>query len=103
MKELPQVPLPGEERLVLNHTYEIKDVEPFTSELRGFEGIRVTLGNGSESDWTLALWTGRSVVGRKSKLGAFIEALGRDTNKWIGKRIQFRRWDRGDRVIAKVE
>jgi len=102
MKKLPEMPLPGEECMILNHTYEIKNVESFTSELRGFEGIRVTLNDGSDLFWAVALWMGRQIVGRKSKLGAFILALGNDPDKWVGQKIQFKKWEPRDRVIEKV-
>ena len=79
-------------------TYKITDAEEFASAVRGFRGLRVTLKDSEDNEYVEALWL-RSPVGPKSKLGAFISILGKETKKWIGKNITFISWKEGNRVI----
>jgi len=102
MKLTLQVPLPGDEELKIGATYRIKKVEPFTSQLRGFEGLRVEIDEvGGSQSLSIPLWQ-RDLASRRSKIGAFVIALGDDTDKWIGKQIIFEAWARGNRVIKVV-
>jgi len=102
MKLKIQVPLPADEDLKLGTPYRIKRVEPFTSQLRGFEGIRVEIEEvGGTQALSIPLWQ-RELASRRSKIGAFVIALGDDTDKWIGKQIVFEAWARGNRVIKVV-
>jgi len=102
MVKLPQLPLPGEEALRLDHPYRIISVSQFTSELRNFPGLRVELDGGVNDHIVVTPWL-RETVGRKSKIGAFILALGNDTDQWIGKVIIFRRWESRNREIEVVK
>lgn len=96
--QLPQLPLPGEEAIVLDKEYTIVSVEEFTSDVQGFYGWRVTLDGGPDDLLAIPLWV-RDIVGRKSKLGSFIEALGNDPKVWEGRIIKFARWVERDRLI----
>ena len=100
--KLPQLPLPGEEAIVLNKDYLIMSVEEFTSDVQGFFGWRVILDGGSNNLLAIALWV-RDIVGRKSKLGAFIETLGNDPDGWVGKIIRFVSWVAKERAIMEVK
>jgi len=102
MPEYPQVAQVGEEGIELGVRYKIKAIEDFVSELSHFEGIRVTLEDSKGSEIAIPLWTGRKTVGRKSKFGSFVVALGNDPEKWVGKEIIFISWTKGNRVIEKV-
>lgn len=95
----PKLPLPGEEILRLNYDYLIMDIEPFKSEVNGYFGFRVTLDGGKDNTLALALWY-RETVGRKSKMGSFLTALGENPTSWAGKMIRFVSWDAKNRVIA---
>ena len=48
------------------------------------------------------LWL-RPVVGSRSKLGAFIAALGNDIDKWVGKKVKIITWRHRNREIKVVE
>lgn len=47
------------------------------------------------------LWV-REVVGRRSKLGSFISALGKNPREWLGKRVRIVSWRQGARSIEVV-
>ena len=79
-------------------TYSIEEVDEFASAVRGFRGLRVSLKDNDGNTAVEALWL-RSPVGPKSKLGAFIGVLGKETKSWIKKRITFIAWKEGNRVI----
>lgn len=83
-------PKPGRE-------YKVKSAEEFKSAVRNFAGIRVVL-DGREGEVIESLWI-REIVGKNSKLGAFIKALGKNTDKWQGKKIFFKTWGVGQREI----
>ena len=78
--------------------YEIIEAEEFRSEVRQYKGLRITLKDQKGEQAIEALWI-RTPVGPKSKLGAFITILGKDTKKWIGRRIRFISWKIGNRQI----
>ena len=98
---MPDLPFPSDEAIKLNKDYVLVDVSPFTSEVQGFNGYRVVLDGGSDDLIAIALWS-REVVGRSSKLGSFLVALGRDQEEWTGKIIQFVAWQPKDRLIRVV-
>lgn len=100
--QMPQLPLPGEEALILDKEYSIVSVEEFVSDVQQFYGWRVTLDGGSDNLLAFALWV-RDIVGRKSKLGAFIAALGNDPDEWAGHIIKITRWVERDRAIEVVK
>jgi len=79
--------------------YEITGADEFSSQVRSFKGLRVSLKDSKGETAVEALWM-RSPVGPKSKIGCFIQLLGKNTDKWIGKRVRFVSWKAGNRVIA---
>jgi len=82
--------------------YEITKAEMVTTIVRGFKGVRVTLKDEKGNEYAEMLWI-REVVGPRSKLGAFIEALGDELTKWVGKKIFISRWRSGDRYIEVLK
>jgi hypothetical protein len=83
------------------HTYTIGECELFTSQVRSYKGLRVDMTAEDGTKVVAALWT-REIAGTKSKLGAFVAALGDDTDKWIGKKVKIVKWRSGDREIQVV-
>lgn len=100
--KLPQLPLPGAEAIKVGQKYVILTVEEFVSELQNFEGWRVTLDGGKDNLLAIPLWYGET-VSRTSKLGSFVDKLGNDYDKWIGKIIKFVKWSPKDNEITIVE
>jgi len=100
--KMPQLPLPGEETLKLGQKYVILSVEEFKSDVQGFLGWRVTLDGGKDDLLAIPLWV-RDIVGRSSKLGAFLVALGQDSDSWNGHIIEFVKWQPRDREIKVVK
>ena len=90
--------LPGDEVIKVGKKYVIASVEEFTSDVNHYKGIRVTLVDDDGQASTSALWLG-DVVNRASKLGAFIDSLGDDTDNWSGRIIQFETWTAKARKI----
>jgi len=82
-------------------TYTIREAEVFTSQVRSYKGIRVSMVAEDNTEVVTALWT-RDIAGEKSKLGTFISVLGNDTDKWISKKIKFVSWRPGNRKIEQV-
>jgi len=75
----------------LGEAYEIISVEEVTTQVRNLKGLRVTLRDSKGKENAEMLWL-RDVVGRNSKLGAFIALLGDNTDRWVGKKIIFVSW-----------
>jgi len=91
-----EVPKPQE-----GQTYTIKKVESVTTQVRQFAGIRVELKGRGDENVVDVLWA-REVAGANSKLGAFMTALGKDTDDWIGKKVRFVAWGERNRQIEVV-
>ena len=102
MKLKVLVPPPGEEELRLNYIYLIKEVREFTSELKGYKGVRVLLQGEKKEMVSIPLWY-RDIVGRRSKLGSFVLVLGDDLAGWIGKKIKFISWEKNKREIEVMK
>lgn len=98
---MPVLPLPGEEILKLNLPYAVMSVEPFKSEVNGYFGFRVVLDGGKDNVLSLALWYGET-VGRKSKMGSFMVALGQDVLTWPLKIIKVISWNAKNRIVELV-
>jgi len=91
----------------------ISKAEVIKTQLRGYDGVRVVLSNTNceECGRTQGLETNehadmlwlRDNVGQKSKLGAFIIALGDDTDTWVGKRIVIKTWQSKVRAIQVLD
>ena len=83
--------------------YEIVNVEEVVTAVRGLHGLRVTLKElKTNQTFATMLWL-RETVGEHSKLGAFVKALGDDTDKWIGKKIRIVSWKPRQREIELVQ
>jgi len=88
----------GGDDVEIGRKYEIVNVEEVTTEVSFYRGIRVSLQDEKKNEGTVMLWM-RPVTTPKSKLGAFIKLLGEDTDKWIGKKIIFKDWRQGARLV----
>jgi hypothetical protein len=85
------------------HIYKIGEPELFTSQVRGYKGLRVPLTDqADQSEVVAALWM-REVAGSLSKLGAFVAALGDITESWTGKTIKVVSWRTGNRKIEVIQ
>lgn len=82
----------------LHVPYEITFVDVKSTEVRGFSGIFVDLLSKDAVEGHVAIWH-RPVTSPTSKEGAFITALGDDTDKWLHKWIIFKEWQEKKRVI----
>jgi len=91
----------------------ISKVEVIKTQLKGYDGVRVVLSNTNceecgkaqgldTNDHAGMLWL-RDNVGQKSKLGAFIIALGDDTDNWVGKKIVIKTWQSKARAIQVLD
>lgn len=101
-ESLPFLPPAGDEAVILNHTYVVVGVEPFTSEVQGLKGFRIVLDGGEDHILAIPAWD-RPVVGRKSKLGSFMVALGEDMTKWPTRKVQIKSWQERDREVVEVK
>ena len=102
MPEIPvelakQVPEPIEGRV-----YTIAAATMETTQVRAYKMCRVELKDEQGNTAIAILWL-RSVASEKSKLGSFVQALGTQTDTWIGKRIEFIAWRQGNRQIKVVQ
>jgi len=97
------------EELEVGKTYEIVEVQPVTTDIRGFRGFRlIAKDTKTNKTKTTMLWE-RPIVGTKSKLGAFYKAfkdeLGNDytdTTKWTGRQFTVLNWVERNREIKLV-
>lgn len=80
----------------------IVKAEKVITAVRGFRGVRVTVKGEDGNEYAEMLWM-RETVGSKSKIGAFINALGRDLSKWAGKKIRIVAWRPRDREVVVVK
>ena len=85
------------------HIYTITETELFTSQVRGYKGLRVAMTDiEGDKPVVAALWM-REIAGSKSKLGSFVAALGDDSDTWVGKKIKFVTWRPNDRKIEVIQ
>lgn len=91
----------GPQDLTEGKEYEIASVEQVKTQLRGLDGLRVTCVDQDGEQATTMLWL-RDTVSANSKLGAFITALGNNTDDWEGKIIYTRFWRDRNREIEVV-
>ena len=97
---VPQLALPGEEKIEYGVAYQVVSCEPFTSEVQGFVGYRLVLQAEEGEPFAIPLWS-RDVVGRKSKMGAFLVALGQDISAWPGQWVEFLSWEPRNREVIE--
>lgn len=101
MKDIPKLDVQTTDEIPAaeeGKVYDIVSADEFSSAVRSFKGLRVTLKDLKGNEAVEALWL-RSPVGPKSKLGSFVVVLGKDTKNWIGKRIRIISWKQGSRQI----
>jgi hypothetical protein len=85
------------------HIYQITETELFTSQVRSYKGLRVSMKDDADgTEVVSALWM-REIAGSKSKLGSFVAALGKNSDAWVGKKIRFVTWRPNDRKIEAIQ
>lgn len=92
----------GGDDVEVGTTYVITNVEDVTTEVKAYRGIRVVLEDTHKNEGTVMLWE-RPITSPRSKLGAFITLLGSNTDKWVAKKILFKDWREGARLIELVK
>ena len=97
---VPQLALPGEEEIEYGVVYQVVSCEPFTSDVQGFKGYRLVLQAEGDELFAIPLWS-RDVVGRRSKMGAFMMALGQDIESWPGRWVEFVAWEPRNREVIE--
>lgn len=88
----------GVDQVEIGVVYHIDNVEGVTTEISAYTGIRVSLMSDKKGEGNIMLWK-RPVTTPKSKLGAFIKLLGDNTDSWLGKKIIFKDWRVGARLV----
>ena len=105
-KKIPKVKVEiveSQPDVIEGHIYILGEAELFTSQVRGYKGLRVPMTDVADNSEVVAsLWM-REVAGEKSKIGAFISVLGEDTDAWTHKKIQVVAWRQGNRKIGVVQ
>ena len=81
--------------------YEIVNVEELTTDVQSLSGIRVSLLTQKAEEGNVMLWK-RKVTGTTSKLGAYMIALGSDTDKWLHKWVIHEPWQIRNNVLTVV-
>lgn len=64
-------------------------------------GFRVSLVDDRGSPYSTMLWE-KETASKKSKIGAFVSALGPDTDLWINHKVLFASWAEKDRVVKDL-
>lgn len=82
--------------------YTITDVDEFKSAVQGYKGYRITMKDAKGNEVVEALWK-QEVAGPNSKIGAYITALGDNTDAWKGKKVKYTTWTKGNRNIEVVK
>jgi len=94
--------LPGDEAIEEGKIYKVVEVQKIDQRVRGFPGYDVILDGGRNTRLSVSLWS-KERIGRRSKIGAFVLVLGRNTDDWIGKQIRFIAWQPRKRQIELVK
>lgn len=91
------------DEIIVGKTYKILSEETVKTPLQGYDGIRVTVEDIPTGElYGTMLWM-RPVVGKRSKLGTFIDVLGKNTKKWVGRTIEIVSWSDKNREIKKLK
>jgi hypothetical protein len=85
------------------HIYLITETELFTSPVRSYKGLRVSMKDVVDGTEVVAVLWMRDIAGEKSKLGSFVSVLGDESDSWVGKKIKFVTWRPGDRKIEVIQ
>lgn len=89
--ELPEI--------IAGKTYRISSAEATTTDVHDYKAVVVILESVPEGDaYNTMLWI-QKTVSQRSKLGAFLSALGDNTDKWKDKVIEVVKWAEKDREI----
>lgn len=102
MPELETKVREGGDDIEVGVRYEIENVEETVTDVQRFRGLRVLLAKDGGGEGSVMLWE-RPVTSPRSKCGAFITLLGSNTDKWLHKRIIFKEWKQGARIIELVK
>lgn len=86
---------------VSKRNYTITKAEMIQTKVRGYKGVRVHLKDDEGNEYATMLWL-REIVGDTSKLGAFLNTLGKNIKEWEGKRIRIEEWTERKRVIKAL-
>lgn len=81
--------------------YEITNVEDITTDVQNLSGIRVSLLSVKAEEGNVVLWK-RKVTGHGSKLGVFIDTLGKNTDGWLHQWVVFSPWQPRNRGLKVV-
>lgn len=94
--------------------YIIGETEQIKTPVQGFTGLRISMKSIKKDDdeqYATVLWL-RDEAGKKSKLGAFLDAFGTffdnedevmETENWVGHEIRFISWMPKKREIAVIK
>jgi len=88
----------GGDDIQIGVPYEIVNVEDVTTEVSSYRGVRVQLMSKKAEEGNVMAWK-RPVTSPSSKLGALMELLGSNTDKWLHKWIVFKDWRQGARLV----
>lgn len=81
--------------------YEIINIEDIVTDVQGLAGIRVSLLSAKAEEGNVVLWK-RKITGHGSKLGVFIDALGKNTDAWLHEWVVFSPWQPRNRGLEVV-
>jgi len=83
--------------------YVVTNVEEVTVNTPSgpMSGFRVSLKDDNANSYSTMLWD-KETASKKSKIGAFVSALGPDTDAWINHRVLFSSWAEKDRVVKDL-
>jgi len=91
----------GADDVNIGMAYEIVDVEMVKTDVQSLDGIRVSLISVDAEEGNVMLWQ-RKTTGTLSKLGAYITALGNDTDKWFHQWVVHEPWQLRNNVLSVV-
>jgi len=91
----------GADDVEVGVAYQIVNVEQLTTDVQSLSGIRVSLLDSKKGGGNVMLWQ-RKVTGTTSKLGAYIQALGNNTDKWLNKWVVHEPWQTRNNVLTVV-
>jgi len=86
---------------IVGKTYKIITAESIKTPQQGYEGIEVVAEDVPTGVMHGTMVWLRPKVGTKSKLGTFMNVLGDDYAKWIGKLFHVVSWAEKNREIVK--
>ena len=91
------------DEIIVGKMYKILSEEIVKTPLQGYDGIRVKVEDIPTGElYGTMLWL-RPEVGKRSKLGTFMDVLGNDAAKWVGKTIKVVSWSDKNREIKKLK